>query len=464
MTGPPDPSPPLHPLVEEWDADLRSADPLGFPGYGEKLATLPEESARTGRTEHYAYAELCFDVLGGSAGVVAGERIVRAYRRAVDLRLPMVVVTSTGGSRMQEGMAALIQMARTADAAAAHSAAGLLSIAVLRSPTTGGPYASFASLSDLRVASPGATIGFAGPRVVADTLGAPLPAGAHTAESAFEHGLVDAVVEESEQAAWVEAALGLRPQPFLRSPRTESVPELRQNDEGAWAEVEAARAPDRPSGLDWAAALCSSWTELRGRDPVVRAGLATVADRRLVVVALDRHAGDGRPRPPGYRLAQRAIGLAGRLGLPVLTLVDTPGAHPGHESEIDGVAGEIARTFAAMATVPTPTVSVCVGEGGSGGALALAAADRFLIQRHAVFSVIAPEGAASILHRDATRAPEVAEALRLTSGDLHRLGIVDAVVDESATAMAEAVAAALDVAEPGDRRRRFDAATERFLQ
>ena len=456
---------PLHPLVEEWDAELRSADPLRFPGYAEKLAALEQESARTGRTEHYALAELRFEVLGGSVGLVAGERIVRAYQRAVDLRLPMVVVTATGGSRMQEGMLSLIQMARTADAAAAHAAAGLLSVAVLRSPTTGGPYASFVSLADLRVASPGATIGFAGPRVVEDTTGEKLPAGAHTAESAFEHGLVDAVVAEADQATWVETALGLRPAPFWRTSPPENGGEVRQNEDGgAWEEVRRARAADRPTGIDWAARLCSSWTELRGADPVVRAGLATVTDRRVVVVAMDRHAGDGRPRPAGYRLAQRAIGLAGRLGLPLLTLVDTPGAHPGHESEVAGLAGEIARTFAAMATVPTPTVSVCVGEGGSGGALAMAAADRFLMQRHAVFSVIAPEGAASILHRDASRAPDVAPSLRLTSADLVELGIVDATVEEDDAAMAEAVAAALDVADPGDRRRRFEGTTARFLQ
>jgi acetyl-CoA carboxylase carboxyl transferase subunit beta len=198
---------------------------------------------------------------------------------------------------------------------------------------------------------------------------------------------------------------------------------------------------------------------------VVRAGLATLEGRRLVVVVMDRFADEGRPRPAGFRLAQRAIALAGRLGLPLLTLVDTPGAHPGAGSEDDGVAGEIARTFAAMAELPTASVAVCVGEGGSGGALALAHSDRFLILEHAVFSVIAPEGAAAILERDAQKAPELAERLKLTSADLLELGIVDQVVPElDPEVLAKAVASALDLAEPGERTRRIDAATARWLR
>jgi acetyl-CoA carboxylase carboxyl transferase subunit beta len=180
---------------------------------------------------------------------------------------------------------------------------------------------------------------------------------------------------------------------------------------------------------------------------------------------MDRHAGDGRPRPAGYRLAQRAIGLAGRLSLPLLTFVDTPGADPSAESEADGVAGEIARTFAAMAELPTTSVSVCVGEGGSGGALALAHADRLLIQEHSVFSVIAPEGAAAILERDPAKAPELASRLKLTSADLLQLGIVDSVVAEPDPAgMRLAVVAAMNEGAPGDRNARVDRATARWIQ
>jgi acetyl-CoA carboxylase carboxyl transferase subunit beta len=411
--------------------------------------------------------EGCFDVLGGSMGAVHGERVVRAFARAAASRLPVVVVSTSGGARMQEGMVSLIQMARTASASRRHAAAGLLQVGVYRAPTTGGVFASYASLVDVRCASPGATVGFAGPRVVEQTLGEPLPDGSHTAESAFDAGLVDAVVPVDDQAAWVDAALGLRDVPFpAPSPRLgdwhpPGVPITQSRGGSAWGDVLAARDPSRPTGIDWAARLCSSWTELHSTDPTVRAGLATFDGQRVVVVASDRHAADGRPTPTGFRLAQRAFSLAGRLGLPVLTFVDTPGAHPGAESEADGIAGEIARTFAAMATLPVPSVSVCVGVGGSGGALALAYADRLLIQERAIFSVIAPEGAAAILERDAGRAPMLAERLQLTSSDLRRLGIVDAVApeDDLRTAVVDALASA----RVGDRERRFDEATMRAV-
>lgn len=449
---------PLHPLQTEWDADLRGGDPLTFPGYH----GAPEhESVLTGRTEHYAVVETRFDVLGGSMGSVHGERVVRAYRRALGERLPMVLLLQSGGARMQEGMVSLVQMARTAAAARAHAEAGLLSVAVYRSPTTGGVLASYGSLVDVRAAVAGATVGFAGPRVVELTLDRRLPADSHTAESAYAAGLVDALPAEDEQTAWVEAVLGLRAAPL---PVRFGESEPTATAETAWGEVLRARQPGRPSGFDWAALLCDSWVDLHGADPVVRAGLATFEGRRLVVVAVDRYAVDGRPTPTGFRLAQRAAGLAGRLGLPLLTLVDTPGAHPGPESEAAGIAGEIARTFAALDAVPGPTVAVCVGEGGSGGALALSHTDRLLVLDHAVFSVIAPEGAAAILERDATKAPQLAEALRLTSRELLGLGVVDEVVAESVEAVRDAVRRALDGGEPGDRHRRVDAATARWVR
>jgi acetyl-CoA carboxylase carboxyl transferase subunit beta len=224
----------------------------------------------------------------------------------------------------------------------------------------------------------------------------------------------------------------------------------------------------RPTGIHVAAAATTSWTELgEGTDPALRTALATLGGRRVVVVAFDRYAGGGQPGPAGFRLAERGIALAGRLGLPVVTFVDTPGADPSPESENGGIAGEIARTHAAMAEVPTPTVSVCVGEGGSGGALALASADRLLIQEHAIFSVIGPEGAAAILARDAAKAPEVAEQLRLTSADALALGVVDAVVPDDVGETVAAVVSALaelDHEVPGtNRRARSDRATARWL-
>jgi acyl-CoA carboxylase subunit beta len=450
---------PFHPLAQEWDAALTAGDPLDFPGYDQRRRLFDGESVRTGRTEHYAFVEGRFDVVGGSMGAAAGEKVVRAYDRAADLGLPMVVLTRSGGARVQEGMVALAQLARTAGAARRHADAGLLSLGVYGSPTTGGVFASYGSLADVRAAVAGAVVGFAGPRVVELTLGARLPPESHTAESAYAAGLVDAVVDD--EAPWVEAALGLRrsPLPVRFEPTPDGGP-----SGSAWEEYGRARAPGRPSGLDWAALLCDSWVDLHGVDPTVRAGVAELDGRTVVVVALDRYAADGRPVPAGFRLAQRAVALADRLRLPVLTLVDTPGAHPGPSSEADGIAGEIARTFAALDAVSSPTVCVCVGEGGSGGALALGHTDRLLLLQHAVFSVIGPEGAAAILERDAGKAAELAEKLKPTSRELLALGIVDEVVPETVDAVRAAVSRALYDARPGDRLRRVDAATARWVR
>lgn len=453
---------PFHPSIQEWDADVLAGDPLDFPGYGERQRELSAsgEAVTTGRTEHYAYIEGRFDVLGGTMGAAVGERVVRAYDRARDLRLPMVVATRTGGARLQEGMVALVQMARTASAASRHAAAGLLSLGVYGSPTTGGVYASFGSLVDVRAATEHAVIGFAGPRVAEGMLGTALPPGSHSAETAYEHGQVDELLTTGQAGDWVEVALGRQARPLPTRPLPAwGDPGIG----GAWGEVLRARAPGRPTGIDRAARLCSSWLELRGNDRVVRAGLACVAGRRCVVVATDRYHDEGRPRPAGFRLAQRAVALAGRLGLPVVTLVDTPGADPSPASEADGLAREIARTLQVFAECPTPIVSVCVGEGGSGGALALSYADHLLMAEHAVFSVIGPEGAAAILERDPGRASAVSERLALTSGDLLRLGVVDAVIAEGQSALDSAVAAALEAAVPGRREARFDDVTRRWL-
>jgi acetyl-CoA carboxylase carboxyl transferase subunit beta len=452
---------PPHPIQTTWDADLTGGDPLAWPGY-----TPPEEEAVvTGRTRHYAFIESRFDVLGGSMGAAHGEKVVRAYGRAVDERLPMVVLSASGGARMQEGMVSLIQMARTAAAARNHAASGRMSVAIHRGPVTGGVLASYASLVDIAAARPGAIIGFAGPRVVELTTGARLAENSHTAESAYRNGLVDALVPQEEEAAWIDVVLGINGSAAPPAPPVaHTEPDEGRHRDGPWGEVQRARSRHRLTGIQWIERLCGPSTELRGSDPTLHAALATFAGRRVVWIAADRHARDGRHRPPAYRLARRAIALAGRLDLPLLTFVDTPGADPGAASEADGLAREIAGTLAAMDALSTPSVGVCVGEGGSGGALALAYTDRLMMLEHAVFSVIAPEGAAAILEREAAKAPDLAARLRLTSADLLDLGIVDGVVTEDTASLRTALVTALDGAEPGDRRRRFDNATARWLR
>lgn len=427
-----------------------------------------------GASVRVAVAGFVFDFVGGSMGTAVGERVVRAYDRAREAGLPVLVLAASGGARMQEGMISLIQMARTADAARRHAETGLLQVAWLGSPTTGGVYASFSSLADVIWAEPGATIGFAGPRVVEQTTGEPIPAGAHTAESAHAAGIVDGVLDAHAARGRLATLLQVAHRaghPHAETTRVSGG--VIAHPPGAltgtaWEEVEKARAADRPSGRHWLEAFLPERVEVwgdraGGTDPVVTCALGlTERGTPVAAIALDRHTADGRPRPAGYRTARRLLELAARLRLPLVTFVDTPGADPSHSSEQAGVAGEIARTFAAVAGHPAPTAGLVVGEGGSGGALAFASTDRLLMLEGSVFSVIGPEGAAAILHRDAGRAPEVAEHLKLTAPDLVELGVVDGVVgsDDALTALEAAVAEA----RPGDGRARFDAATARWLE
>ena len=436
---------------DEQDADLVAGDPLGFEGYPEQINRARSE---TGMREAcvWGWADIedarCalvvgdFAFLGGSMGIAVGEKVARAFDAARRVRAPVVTVTASGGARMQEGMAALAQMAKVTEARRQHAAAGLGHVTLLTSPTTGGVYASFASLADVVLAEPEATIGFAGPRVVAEITGSEPPARTHSSEFAFEHGLVDAIVPGAEQAATIGRIL----QAFgARAGRQSRAPARSQLIGGApppeppaaWERLQLARDQRRPKARQILDSLLESSFELRGdrtgatddERVIVRIGVVTGTDLNALVIGQDA-SGDGRIRPQGFRKAIRGIGLAGRLGMPVVTLIDTRGADPLPSSEGHGVAAAIAQTFQAMLACPSPTLAVVVGEGGSGGALAMGVADRVLAWENAVFSVIAPEGAATILYRDASRAPELAERLGITAEDLVALGIADTVVPE----------------------------------
>ncbi|GGM98148.1 carboxyl transferase domain-containing protein [Streptomyces fuscichromogenes] len=456
-------------VLEAWEDGLRSADPLRFRGYVPPEST--EESVRTALVNlagmKTAWIDCDFGRYGGTMGCVAGERVVRAFDRATSLGAPVVVTVSSGGARLQEGMLALLQMPRTVAAQARHSSAGLLSAAHLRSPTTGGVFASFVSLTDLRAAEPGATIGFGGPRVVAQVTGAYPSPPSHTAESALRHGLVDALVRPTRTWAWLASVIGARPWEPLAVPHGRpAVPGGSSRCDTPYEHLLHTRSAWRPSGLEWAARLTDTWLEIAGADPSVRAGLGTIDGHRVVVVAMDRYAGrmrTGAPGPAAYRVAQRAIRLAGKLGLPVLTLVDTPGADPAPESEAGGVAGEIARTLLSLAELPTPSVCLVVGEGGSGGAVALAHTDRLLMLDGSVFSVIGPEAGSAVLYRDATRAPDLTSAFRMRPAELLTLGVVDQVLPENVTAVRTAVTDALSHARVGARGDRAARATAKAL-
>jgi acetyl-CoA carboxylase carboxyl transferase subunit alpha len=211
----------------------------------------------------------------------------------------------------------------------------------------------------------------------------------------------------------------------------------------AWQKTQVARHPDRPKALAYIAGLISDFTPLAGDrafadDAAIIGGMGRFRGRSVVVLATEKGADTdsrvkhnfGLVRPEGYRKARRLIELAGRFGLPVLTFVDTAGAYPGIDAEARGQAEAIARSIEACLEAPVPVVATIIGEGGSGGAMALGAGDRVLMLEHAIYTVISPEGCASILWREASEAATAAEALRLTADDLKRLRLIDAVIPE----------------------------------
>ncbi len=440
----------------EHDSKLASTDPLHFEDetlYRERLLSLKAETgesdalisgfARLGGHD-IAVAALDFAFLGGSMGVVVGEKLARISDRACERQIPLITISASGGARMQEGMLSLLQMAKTSAAIQRLKSAGSLYVSILAHPTTGGVFASFANLGDIILAEPGALIGFAGPRVAEQIIGRKLPDSSHSAEALYAHGMIDAVVDRREQREILTRMLSV-----VMAPRTGYHRRDRRihrprgdHDIAAWDAVQSARSTDRLTSLDYLQRILGEFVELHGDrssgdDPAIVAGLGTLEGKAVAVIALERgHLADrarrhyGRPYPEGYRKARRVMDLAERLSMPLLTLIDTPGAFPGVEAEERGLASELAGSLARMSTLRTPIVSAVIGEGGSGGALALAVSDRVLMQEGAIYSVIAPEGAATILYRDATRAPEVSSKLKLTARDLKRLTIVDEIVSE----------------------------------
>lgn len=405
-----------------------------------------------------ALAVMDFRFLGGSLGCAVGELITRAAERALEDGIALVLVTASGGARMQEGALSLMQMATVSQAIAALREAGLLTVSVLTDPTYGGVAASFATNTDVVLAEKGARMGFAGPRVIRQVTGRALPEGFQTADFLLRHGQVDMVVPRhalrGRLAALLAAArAGGRPAARGGVPRQEPSPVVARPAGGAaaetpsggdaWETVRLARHPGRPTTLDYLETAFDGFVELHGDRlgadcPAVVGGLARLDGRSVMVIGHQKghttaelvSRNFGMASPAGHRKALRLMRLAARLGLPVVTLVDTPGADPGVSAEEQGQAAAIAENILALTVLPTPVVAVITGEGGSGGALALAVADRVLMLQHAVYSVISPEGCAAILWPDRGAAPQAARALRLTAPDLCRLGVVDDVVPE----------------------------------
>ena len=440
----------------ELDRGLISVDPLQFMDRKPYRARLIDARRQTGLREAVTTG-LCriggrpvvlvvfdFEFLGGTMGSVVGEKVANAFQHATRRRLPLVSVAASGGARMQEGMLSLMQMAKVASAAARHDREGLAFISILTDPTFGGVTASFATLGDVILAEPGAQIGFVGPRVIEQTTGTALPPDSHRAETLFRHGLVDMVAPRDRLRATVSYLVGHLARRVALRPRTAPSPAgVRGDGLAAWEEVQLARHVARPTAFDYIIGATTNFVELHGDrqggdDPAVVGGLAELDGHTIVAVGQERggtpEAQEQRHRgmagPAGYRKALRLARLAAKFHLPVVTLIDTPGADPSYEAERGGIALTLAENLAAMAGLPTQIVAVIIGEGGSGGALALALGDRVLMLEHAIYSVISPEGAAAILYRDVAQAQALSTALKITARDLKRLGIIDEIVPE----------------------------------
>ncbi|MGA8116523.1 MAG: acetyl-CoA carboxylase, carboxyltransferase subunit beta [Actinocatenispora sp.] len=444
------------------DGNVTDTDPLRFVSGASYPERREQARTRTGLAEAVVCATgtvnghplvvavMDFRFMGGSLGSAVGELITQAGEFALARRIPFMIVTASGGARMQEGALSLMQMAKTSQLLGQLDAAGILTISVITDPTFGGVAASYATLADVLIAEPRARLGFAGPRVIEETIKQPLPAGFQTAEFLMRHGLVDMISPRAELRARVGRLLALGSPATVTGERDAARRDStlvtdpdRLEDCDPWQTVRCARDIARPTAADYIARVCTDFVELHGdrlaKDcPAIIGGLAMLDSTPVMAIGtqkghtaaeLSEH-GFGMASPAGYRKAARLMRLAAKLGLPVVTFVDTPGAHPGLEAEEHGQAFAIAENLRLLAALPVPVVAVILGEGGSGGALALAVADRVLIFGNAVYSVISPEGCAAILWGSATAAPDAAKALRLDARHLLRAGVVDGVIPE----------------------------------
>ena len=467
---------------EEWDMDLDGMDgppdPLQFKGYSEKIKKLREqtglkEAVVTGRVKingTQAVIGVCDGrFMMASMGYAVCEKITRAVERATNEKLPVILFTCSGGARMQEGIISLMQMEKTSAALKRHSDAGLLYVTVLTDPTTGGVTASFAMLGDIIIAEPQALIGFAGPRVIEQTIGEKLPEGFQRAEFLLEHGFVDQIVKRENMKPVLGRILKMhdhvhpdcrKGKEVRKSDRTEPIPKAGMTEKKAgkkaaeqepwseksltaWERVCRSRSKERPVGKDYIDILFEDFVELHGDryyrdDPAIIGGIAYFQGICVTVIAqakgrttkenLERNF--AMPSPEGYRKARRLMKQAEKFHRPVINFVDTPGAFCGMEAEERGQGEAIARNLFELSGLKVPVLSVVIGEGGSGGALALAVADEVWMLENSVYSVLSPEGFASILWKDSSRSAEAAKMMKLTAADLKKLGVIERVFPE----------------------------------
>ena len=458
---------------EEWDEKMPILNPLDFPGYSEKLKEAQEktglsEAVVTGKM--FIFGQPCVvgvcdsRFLMSSMGRNVGEKITRAVERATKEKLPIILFTASGGARMQEGIISLMQMAKTSAALKCHSDAGLLYITVLTDPTTGGVTASFAMLGDIILSEPNALIGFAGPRVIEQTIGRKLPEGFQRSEFLLEHGFVDKIVERGllketlgrllRYHKKVEKPIHMGRDTILLKERDreleKAIAQRKEKQIEPWERVKRSRNTKRPTSLDYIKRIFKGFIELHGdrvygEDRAMIVGVALIGGIPVTVIGQQKgrsikeniERNFGMSNPEGYRKALRLMKQAEKFKRPIICSVDTAGAACGMEAEERGQGEAIARNLFEMASLNVPVLSILIGEGGSGGALALAVANEVWMMENATYSVLSPEGFASILWKDNKRAQEATQVMKITAQDLWELGIIEKIIREPIEASEE---------------------------
>lgn len=448
----------------ELDRDMLGGNPIDFVNYEAKKEKLRASSgenegvicgtASIGGQKCAIFVMEPYFMMG-SMGCVVGEKVTRLFEYATHNDLPVVGYTVSGGARMQEGILSLMQMAKTSGAVKMHSDAGLLYIVVLTDPTTGGVTASYAMEADIILSEPGALIGFAGPRVIEQTIRKKLPAGFQRAEFQVEHGFVDAIVPRNEQKAMLAHLLKIHAWKDINNtvtwePKDTTIPQAEEDDGDvpekpmtAYERVQASRSSSRPTGTDYIRTIFHGFVELHGDrrfadDAAIVGGVAWLRDTPVTVIAIEKgkdladrfKRNFGSPMPEGYRKALRLMKQAEKFHRPVICFVDTAGAGCDMGAEERGQGQAIAENLMEMMWLKTPIIAVMVGQGGSGGALALAVANEVWMEENAWYSVISPEGCASILWKDSNKVHEACDCLHLTAADLKELGVIDWVLRE----------------------------------
>ena len=446
---------------EEWNKEMPFSNPLEFPGYEKKVLAAREKSRLneaivTGKgliDGNPAVIGVCdARFIMSSMGHVVGEKITDAVERATKEKLPVIIFACSGGARMQEGIVSLMQMAMTSAALKRQHDAGQLFISVLTDPTTGGVTASFAMLGDIILAEPHALIGFAGPRVIEQTIGQKLPEGFQRSEFLLDHGFVDKIVEREDQKRVIGQILYMHRShkmniqiPVDRNHVGVDKSMENSGDSGktAWDTVLLSRKSDRPVAADYINAIFDEFIEFHGDryfgdDGAVMGGIAMFHGMPVTVIGQQKGKNTkenlkrnfGMPSPDGYRKALRLMKQAETFGRPIICFVDTPGAFCGLEAEERGQGEAIARNLFELSDLKVPVLSVVIGEGGSGGALAMAVADEVWMLENAIYSILSPEGFASILYKDSKKAPDAAKVMKVTAQDLKKLGLIERIVPE----------------------------------